>query len=255
MELDPILNDIVVAVRERLSPRRIILFGSRVRGEAGPDSDYDILVETAQRYTFEEGWHALDGVRRARRVAIDVHLRAPGELERREPDPGWIDRAIVAEGVLLYCDASVDTGGLPARRVREARSGEWESAADWLAAAEIDMRIVEMILAHQEPAWGGIAYHAQQAAEKSLKAALVMRDRVPPRTRNLDELLADLIGTGLRLDQLDQLASDCEALAPYAVQGRYPGTGPIPNEVKARQLVESARRIVAAVRSVRRSRP
>ncbi len=42
--LDPILIDIVRRLVEAYHPEHIYLFGSRARGEAGPDSDYDILV-------------------------------------------------------------------------------------------------------------------------------------------------------------------------------------------------------------------
>ena len=41
---DPILLDIVRRLVEAYRPERIYLFGSRARGEAGPNSDYDILV-------------------------------------------------------------------------------------------------------------------------------------------------------------------------------------------------------------------
>ncbi len=41
---DPILLEIVDRLTESLSVQRIILFGSRVHGEAAPESDYDIAV-------------------------------------------------------------------------------------------------------------------------------------------------------------------------------------------------------------------
>ncbi len=41
---DPVLLDIVRRLVEAYQPERIYLFGSRARGEAGPDSDYDILI-------------------------------------------------------------------------------------------------------------------------------------------------------------------------------------------------------------------
>ncbi|MBP8953053.1 MAG: nucleotidyltransferase domain-containing protein, partial [Armatimonadetes bacterium] len=39
-----ILDEIVRRIREAVDPDKIILFGSRARGDAGPDSDYDILI-------------------------------------------------------------------------------------------------------------------------------------------------------------------------------------------------------------------
>src|SRR5436305_164018 len=38
------LDDLVRRIAERFSPEKIILFGSRARGDAGPDSDIDLLV-------------------------------------------------------------------------------------------------------------------------------------------------------------------------------------------------------------------
>ena len=41
---DPTLREIVRRLVEAYHPLRIYLFGSKARGTAGPDSDYDILV-------------------------------------------------------------------------------------------------------------------------------------------------------------------------------------------------------------------
>ena len=45
---DPILAEIVRRLIEALHPERIYLFGSRARGDAGPDSDYDLMVVVPQ---------------------------------------------------------------------------------------------------------------------------------------------------------------------------------------------------------------
>ena len=39
-----VLDDVVRRIAERFSPDKIILFGSRARGDANPDSDIDLLV-------------------------------------------------------------------------------------------------------------------------------------------------------------------------------------------------------------------
>lgn len=41
---DPILQEIVRRIVAAVDPDKIILFGSRARGDARPDSDYDILI-------------------------------------------------------------------------------------------------------------------------------------------------------------------------------------------------------------------
>lgn len=45
MMSDETIRQIVDVITTRLSPRRVILFGSYARGEAGPDSDLDLFVE------------------------------------------------------------------------------------------------------------------------------------------------------------------------------------------------------------------
>jgi predicted nucleotidyltransferase len=46
---DARLAEIVRRLVETLQPERIYLFGSRARGEARPDSDYDLLVVVKER--------------------------------------------------------------------------------------------------------------------------------------------------------------------------------------------------------------
>src|SRR5262245_33632642 len=41
------LKAMVRAIADGVEPSRVILFGSRARGDASPDSDYDLVVELA----------------------------------------------------------------------------------------------------------------------------------------------------------------------------------------------------------------
>jgi predicted nucleotidyltransferase len=40
----PILDELVARIRDAVQPERIVLFGSRARGTARPQSDFDILI-------------------------------------------------------------------------------------------------------------------------------------------------------------------------------------------------------------------
>jgi len=44
LKRDPVLGEIVRRLVEAYHPERIYLFGSKARDDAGPDSDYDLLV-------------------------------------------------------------------------------------------------------------------------------------------------------------------------------------------------------------------
>lgn len=44
MSDDDILSEAVRRIREQFNPRKILLFGSRARGEARQDSDFDLMV-------------------------------------------------------------------------------------------------------------------------------------------------------------------------------------------------------------------
>jgi predicted nucleotidyltransferase len=44
---DPVLAEIVRRLRDAYEPERIYLFGSKARGDTGPDSDYDLLLVVA----------------------------------------------------------------------------------------------------------------------------------------------------------------------------------------------------------------
>ena len=63
-----------------------------------------------------------------------------------------------------------------------------------------------------------IGFHAQQALEKLLKAALAYAGVAPPRIHDLGELVARLGDAGL---SPPSSASEARALVPWAVEFRY----------------------------------
>ena len=70
---DPVLGEIVNRLVATQHQRRIYLFGSQARGDAGPNSDYDLLLlvddasEPAYRLS-QRGYRALRGIP----AAVDV---------------------------------------------------------------------------------------------------------------------------------------------------------------------------------------
>jgi hypothetical protein len=84
--------------------RRIILFGSRARGDAAPDSDYDLLVVLDA--LAPEDWHAttLELYRACRGcgVAVEPHAMSEEEFEETKGVIGGLAYPAAKEGVLLY---------------------------------------------------------------------------------------------------------------------------------------------------------
>ena len=88
---------------------------------------------------------------------------------------------------------------------------------DWLRKADSDLTILTSAL-NEEHALDTACFHAQQAAEKFLKAYLVAQDADVPRTHNLAKLVDLCRGYDVEFAGLRSLA---DALTPYAVDLRY----------------------------------
>ena len=89
-------------------------------------------------------------------------------------------------------------------------------ASGWVRKARED--ILSMIGTSRVGAWEGCCFHAQQVAEKMLKAFLVTKERDFPFTHNLEKLL-ELAASDDPAFLKFQAAA--ETLTPYAVELRY----------------------------------
>lgn len=83
-------------------PQKIILFGSRATGKAGPDSDVDLLIVLSF-----EGTHLDKSAEILARVhpgvyPIDLLVRTPDEMRWRYEGGDAIIREAVDRGVILY---------------------------------------------------------------------------------------------------------------------------------------------------------
>ena len=96
------MHDVVRRIVDRFHPRRIVVFGSHARGDAGPDSDLDLFVE------MESDLSPLDRnleFRRFlddRRYPIDVVVYTPDEVTDARRRFGNLMSYIDAEGRTLY---------------------------------------------------------------------------------------------------------------------------------------------------------
>jgi HEPN domain-containing protein len=92
------------------------------------------------------------------------------------------------------------------------------SAQDWLRYAVSDLELARMSRTPQVML-ESLCYHAQQCAEKALKAVLVARGIPVPRTHSVGVLL-DLLSEQMLVPQE---VEETAVLTDYAVASRYPG--------------------------------
>lgn len=100
---DLALREIVHRLVEAYEPERVYLFGSHARGEAGPDSDYDLLVivpdsaplhRQRSRLAYEVLWGT--------GTAADVLVWKHGTFEARLHLKASLPYTVLTEGRLLY---------------------------------------------------------------------------------------------------------------------------------------------------------
>lgn len=96
------VRTMVDRIVDRFSPEQVILFGSHARGDAGPDSDVDLLVvmevEGSRRDKQLEVRREVHDVR----VPKDVVVTTPEDFDWRRQVPGTVERAAVLEGRVVY---------------------------------------------------------------------------------------------------------------------------------------------------------
>src|SRR5437763_6667844 len=145
------LLDPVVAY---FKPQRVILFGSRARGEAGRDSDIDLLVVVdddtpLQAFSAKSVYQA----RSAYHGAADVFPIRAETFERERATPNTLAAEADADGIVVYGSPKGPCMKAPDPRAR------WEAVDDWLAVAQEDRRVAAACIAMEPPLRGIAAFH------------------------------------------------------------------------------------------------
>jgi uncharacterized protein len=96
-------SDLLDPVVAYFQPRRIIVFGSAARGDAGPDSDIDLLVvldddAPPEKLTLKAGYEA----RRSYRQPADVIPCREDTFRRKSRIVGTLAYAASHEGIVVY---------------------------------------------------------------------------------------------------------------------------------------------------------
>jgi predicted nucleotidyltransferase len=96
------IRQMVRRIVSRFQPEKIILFGSHARGDAGPDSDVDLLIVMpffgSKREKQVEIRLALSSIR----IPKDIVVTTPEDFLWRKEVPGTIERPAAREGKILY---------------------------------------------------------------------------------------------------------------------------------------------------------
>lgn len=100
---DPTLAEILRRLEQAYHPERVYLFGSRARGEVGPDSDYDLLLVVpddapAERKRSQLAYEVLRGTG----VAVDVLVCTRTWFDRRRDLKASLPGTVLREGQLVH---------------------------------------------------------------------------------------------------------------------------------------------------------
>lgn len=120
----------------------------------------------------------------------------------------------------------------------------WDFVQQWLGKAHRDLLAASVLLEADLEDYENAGFHAQQAAEKYIKAFLVRHQIEFPKTHDI-AILRQLVD---KIDRrtAEQLAS-AEVLTPYGVTFRYPGASTMVSREDGQQALRMAEQVRDAV--------
>ena len=222
--VDGVIATMVGRIAEAVQPIQIWLFGSQARGDADEWSDVDLLVVLDPESDRRTCRLAVNELFKDMPIRNDILFTTPEHIVRRGRVAGTVLNNALKEGRLVYEDEDPHIA----------------TAVDWLQTAGRDLEIAEMASSRMDTDAGfanQASWGAQQALEKSVKAALFLEHIGFPRSHMLDEL-AELLP-----DQMREWTTGMElkGLTYRGLGGRYPDWGPNPTVDEARQALSDAR--------------
>ena len=218
MAADPRACAVARAVAEAVRPDRVILFGSRARGDFRPDSDIDLLIVTgpgpvdrrAYQRTSAAAHHKVEQVY-GQPMGVDlVHLSEDafhdGRRARNHVAGQAVRDGFDANGDKVNYDNPAPTN--------------WPDIRQRIANAERELRVLNILVegnADQE----AIGFHAQQAIENALKGWISALDDDYRNTHELGKLVAIIRRHPQEEDT--PAGEQLTWLTSYAVEYRYEG--------------------------------
>jgi uncharacterized protein len=199
------------AVVEHYDPVELILFGSRARGDAGPDSAWDLLVVTDD-----------DAARPPERPPIwpadaTVIPCSRSGFERDRDLVGTLANMADVDGVVVWQREGTPATARRGRRVVGTEE-RWRVARSWFERAKEDLEVARTFLTLSDRQLANTAFHLQQAAEKILKGLLAASARPFRKSHGLGELAAWV--SDLHPDLAPEL-QDLDPCTSWVGAGRY----------------------------------
>ena len=215
---DPKACAVARAVEEAIHPDRVILFGSRARGDFNADSDIDLLIITdAERL---DKWEYVRHSEVAHRKSEEVYGQWVGVdlVHMSEATFHYGRRArnhIAGQAVRDGFDANGDKVNYD-----NPKPTNWPDIRQRIANAERELKAMEVLVEGEGPQ-EAIGFHAQQAIENALKGWISALDADYGNTHDLGTLMAIV---RRHPDENDTYAGERLAwLSDYAVEYRYEG--------------------------------
>ncbi len=215
---DPKACAVAHAVGEVVAPDRVILFGSRARGDFSPDSDIDLLIITSPDLVDQQ---------------IHQRTRAAAYRKVEELYGGSIGGDLVRMSEGVFHNGRRARNHVAGQAVRDGfdangdkvtydnpQPTNWPDIRPRMANAERELGVVK-ILGEANAAQEAIGFHAQQALENTLKGWISALDADYRNTHDLTKLI-----TIVRQHPTENNTSAGERLAwltEYAVRYRYAG--------------------------------
>jgi HEPN domain-containing protein len=117
-------------------------------------------------------------------------------------------------------------------------TGKTDTVALWIQKAENDLKTGSDEFKTDEPATDTICFHAQQCAEKYLKAFLILTGNEIEKTHNISRILKQCMELDSTFNAL--LDIGISILTAYAVELRYPDDFYMPDSAETRRALSLA---------------
>ncbi len=116
--------------------------------------------------------------------------------------------------------------------------------SEWFEKADEDILASEVVIEASPKLYDVSAFHAQQAAEKYLKAFIAFNEVMPPKVHNIKEL----IDIAAQFDEAFESIRNAETLSKFAVRSRYPDDMEVDTKEQALYILSVAKLVKNFVR-------